>query len=101
MWRAQEEDAIYIGLTLKEFWELTPNQYKKYLSAFKRKKEDYLKEQDYLNNLLGQYIAYAFNEPSKYPKPFLMKKEKENVTMSSEEMERIAQKNSELLKGVM
>nr|DAI12707.1 MAG TPA: hypothetical protein [Caudoviricetes sp.] len=60
-----------------------------------------MKEQDYLNNLLGQYIAYAFNEPSKYPKPFLNKEEKGNKEMSSEEMERIAQKNNELLKGVM
>lgn len=59
-----------------------------------------------LNNYnLGKYIAYAVNDPKKYPrKPFLndLKLEKKKVgedVMSGDEMERMMKLNTRLLGG--
>lgn len=90
MWRENEETAIHIGLSLKEYWDLNPKQFQKYLNVYKSKKEQELQEKDYLNYLLGQYISYSFNNPKKYPsKPFLQKIQQKRE-MTDEEMERVA-----------
>lgn len=56
-----------------------------------------------LNNFnLGKYIAYAVNEPKKYPKkPFLYEEEtkKRDEPMTVEEMERVMKMNTLRLGG--
>lgn len=57
-----------------------------------------------LNNYnLGKYIAYAVNDPKKYPKkPFLDKPEaKESNVMSNEEMEKVMLRNNLILGGTV
>lgn len=42
-----------------------------YLDGCKLYEESEITKQDYLNYYLGKYVAFAFNDPSKYPKePF-------------------------------
>lgn len=102
MWRELEEEAIYIGLDLKYFWSLNPKQYQKYLKAYDRKNREKLQEKDYLNHLLGQYISYAFNSPSHYPrKPFLTEEQSKLIEMEANEMEKQAKYNTAMLGGVI
>ena len=101
MWRDMEEDAIAIGLDLHYYWSLNPKQYAKHIEVFNKKEQLRLKEADLLNFMLGKYIAYAFNDPKKYPsKPFL-----ENDTdlkpMTDEEMEKQARRNTIKMGGVI
>jgi hypothetical protein len=78
-------------LNLEDYWNLTGKEFEKHLDAYNLIRQDRIEEQDYLNYLLGHYIAVAFNNPKKYPKhPFLHKKSF-NRQMSDEDMERIAQ----------
>lgn len=53
--------------------------------------------------MLGQYIAYAFNDPKHYPnKPFMNKeKNTELKPMTDEEMERQARRNTIKMGGVI
>ncbi len=90
-----------IGLDLHYFWSLNPKQWAKHIQVFNEKEQARIKEQDSFNYLLGKYIAYAFNNPKKYPsKPFL-----ENNTdlrpMTDEEMERQARRNTIKMGGVI
>lgn len=101
MWRNLEEEAIYIGLDLDYFWNLTPKTYKKHVDVFQKKKKEKLQNIDYLNNILGQYISYAFNNPKKYPKPFLTKNVQKNINMSETEMEEQVRRNTLMLGGVI
>ena len=96
MWRSMEEDAITIGLDLHYYWSLNPKQWSKHIKVFNQKEQQRVKEADLLNFILGKYVAYAFNDPKRYPsKPFT-----ENNTdlkpMTDEEMERQAQMTEEL-----
>lgn len=104
MWRTLEEEAIYIGLDLDYFWRLTPNTYNKHVNAYNKRKKDELEEKDYLNNILGQYIMFAVNNPKKYPEPFLKDKSRNistNKIMSDEEMEKVMNENMKRLGGTM
>lgn len=84
---------------MEEYWNLNGKQFDKYLKVYREKEENRIKEQDYMNFLLGKYIAYAFNNPKKYPnKPFLHNMGKKK-TMTDEEMEREALKNTILMGG--
>ena len=101
MWRDMEEDAILIGLDLHYFWSLNPKQWAKHIKVFNQKESQRLKEKDVFNYMLGKYVAYAFNNPQKYPdKPFL-----ENDTdlkpMTDEEMEKQARRNTIKMGGVI
>lgn len=101
MWREMESDALLIGLDLHYFWSLNPKQYAKHIEVFNKKEQLRLKEIDLFNYLLGKYIAFAFNDPKKYPsKPFL-----ENNTdlkpMTDEEMEKQARRNTIKMGGVI
>lgn len=63
--------------------------------ALKQKRVNDYKELDYLNFLLGKYIAFAVNDPKKYPKtPFLENfgEERKIQAMSPEQMEEIAKR---------
>ena len=101
MWRDMEVDAIKIGLDLHYFWSLNPKQWAKHIKAYTEKEQARLKEVDTFNYLLGKYIAFAFNDPKKYPsKPFL-----ENNTdlkpMTDEDMEKQARRNTIKMGGVI
>lgn len=84
--------AIEIGLSLHEFWLLTPKQFEKHIKVYTKKKREDMEEVDMLNWVLGKYIAYSFNEPKKYPKKPMLGTSA-NTTMSVEEMEDIAKRN--------
>lgn len=100
MWRKLESEAIYIGLDLNYFWNLTPNQYTKYVETYRKKSKERLQEKDYLNHLLGQYISYAFNNPKEYPKkPYLYEETKQDMTTN--EMERQVINNTIMMGGVI
>lgn len=101
MWREMEEDAITIGLDLHYFWSLTPKQWAKHIKVFKDKEQQRLKEKDLFNYLLGKYVAYAFNDPKHYPsKPFTDRCSHLD-TMTDEEMEKQARRNTIKMGGVI
>lgn len=96
-----EEDAIAIGLDLHYFWSLNPKQWAKHVKAFNEKEKQRLREKDLFNYLLGKYVAFAFNDPKKYPdKPFT-DKDTENKPMTDEEMEKQARRNTIKMGGVI
>ena len=101
MWRDMEEDAIAIGLDLHYFWSLNPKQYAKHIKVFNLKEQKRLKEKDLFNFMLGKYVAYAFNDPKRYPdKPFT-EKNTDLKPMTDEEMEHQARRNTIKMGGVI
>ncbi len=103
MWRDLETDAIKIGLDLHYFWSLNVKQFQKHVKAFNEEEKRKFEQQDALNFLLGEYVAFAFNNPKKYPKkPFLEKqKEVKLADMTVTEMERQAKINTIMMGGVI
>lgn len=101
--------AIRVGLGLKDYWEISPKQFEKYIDVYIEKEKERLKEEDFISFNLGKYIAYGVNEPKKYPnKPFLedkikLKAEEVNETkvMSIEEMKEVMRKNTLILGGTI
>ncbi len=88
-----------MGLSLEEFWRLTPKQYAKYIQAYERKQKEKQEEIEYqtkltdsLNYILGRYISWSFNDPNHYPsEPFLSKNQKKEIKQQTDdEMERQA-----------
>lgn len=101
MWRDMEEDAIRLGLDLHYYWSLTPKQWTKHIKVFEEKEKQRLKEVDTMNYILGKYIAFAVNDPKRYPtKPFT-EKDTELKPMSDEEMEKQARRNTIKMGGVI
>lgn len=101
MWRDMEEDAITMGLDLHYYWSLNPKQWAKHVKVFNQKEQQRLKEKDLFNYILGKYIAYAVNDPKKYPdKPFT-EKNTDLKPMTDEEMERQARRNTIKMGGVI
>ena len=78
-----------------------PKTFYKYIKVYQDKKLEDLKEQDMLNHLLGKYIAYASNNPKKYPKkPYLgYDFGQGNKNMTVEEMEKVIRRNNRILGG--
>ena len=71
-WREHEVDAIYVGISLVTYWDLTPNEFIKYCEAHSKREKFRVETADALNYLLGQYIGLAIRAPKKFPdKPFL------------------------------
>ena len=101
MWREMEEDAITIGLDLRYFWSLTPKQWAKHIKVFNEKEKQRLKEKDLFNYLLGKYVAFAFNDPKKYPSKPFTEKDADQKPMTDEEMERQARRNTIKMGGVI
>ena len=96
-----EEDAIRLGLDLHYYWSLTPKQWSKHIKVFEEKEKQRLKEVDTMNYILGKYIAFAVNDPKRYPtKPFT-EKDTELKPMSDEEMEKQARRNTIKMGGVI
>lgn len=96
-----EEDAIRIGLNLHYFWSLTPKQWSKYVKVFNEKEKQRVKEMDTLNHILGQYIAYAVNDPKKYPRQPFTEIDTSLSPMTDEEMEKMARRNTIKMGGVI
>lgn len=96
-----EEDAIRIGLDLHYFWSLNPKQWTKYVKVFNEKEEQRVKEADTFNYLLGKYVAYGVNDPKHYPKKPFTEKNTNLKTMSDEEMEKQARRNTIIMGGVI
>lgn len=101
MWRDMEEDAILIGLDLHYYWSLTPKQYAKHIKVFNEKEQQRLKEKDLFNFMLGKYVAYAFNDPKRYPSKPFTEKNTDLKPMTDEEMERQARRNTIKMGGVI
>lgn len=85
---------------------MTPRQFQKYIDIFVKKEKTRAIESDLNNYNLGKYIAYAVNEPKKYPrKPFLYREiesldqKKEKKVMTGVEMERLVRRNNIILGG--
>lgn len=78
------------------------NQYMKHVRVFNEMQVERFKERDTLNYMLGKYVAYAFNDPKKYPdEPFTHKDTNHNVEMSEDEMEQQALRNTIMMGGVV
>jgi hypothetical protein len=90
-----------VGVSVSEFWEITPRQFQKYIEVYQSKQEQRGKEIDCHNYNLGKYIAMAFHAPRKYPrKPFLAEPEMpRSSVMTGEEMDRAMRRNTILLGG--
>lgn len=101
MWRDSEEDAIRIGLDLNYYWTLNPKQWAKYIKVFNEKETQRLKEVDTFNFILGKYIAFAVNDPKKYPSKPFTEKNTELEPMTDEEMEKQARRNTIKMGGVI
>ena len=101
MWREMEEDAIRIGLDLHYFWSLNPKQYAKHIKIFNEKEEQRLKEKDLFNFMLGKYVAYAFNDPKRYPSKPFTDKDTDLKPMTDDEMEKQARRNTIKMGGVI
>ena len=101
MWRDMEEDAIRLGLDLHYFWSLTPKQWAKHIKVFEEKETQRLKEVDVMNYILGKYIAFAVNDPKRYPNKPFTEKDTELKPMSDEEMEKQARRNTIKMGGVI
>ena len=90
-----------MGLDLHYFWSLDVKQYIKHVRVYNQKQKERIKEMDGLNHILGQYIAYAFNDLKHYPKKPFTEKNTELEPMSDEEMEKQARRNTIKMGGVI
>ena len=90
------------GLRMSRYWETTPREYFQYLEVYKNIEENRAKEMDYNNFNLGKYIAYAVNDPKKYPKkPFLWEGEEKKKDMTGEQMDKRMRRNTIILGGTI
>lgn len=97
-WRHHEITALEIGLDLNYYWELTPKQFQKHVTAYHTRRKENEKRTDQLNYLLGAYVGSAVNNGKHYPKePFLSQKKRR--AMTPEEMEEQAIRNTIKLGG--
>lgn len=86
------ENALDLGLSEREFWEMTLAEFDRYVESRKRVQEREAKEKatyDYiLGDLIGRSIARVYHSSNKYPEiydayPNLF--EKENIEEQREE----------------
>lgn len=87
-------------MDLNYFWELNPNQLKKYINVYEQRKKNEAREIDMLNHILGQYIGAAVNSPKKYPRKPLLFKESKPKEMTGDEMEEIAKRLNQKFGGL-
>lgn len=55
-------------MSYEQYWDSYPNEVNAYISAYIKKQKIQLKDTDFTNWLLGNYISTAFNNPKKYPR---------------------------------
>lgn len=46
--------AIRVGLGLKDYWEISPKQFEKYIDVYIEKEKERLKEEDFISFNLGR-----------------------------------------------
>jgi hypothetical protein len=90
-----------IGLDPKTYWETTPKQFEKMVEVYVEKEEQRAKELDYNNFNLGKYVAFAFNNPKKYPKRPFSERVTAMTPMTEQDMERVMRHNTLLLGGTI
>lgn len=60
------------------------------VAGFAEREKREIEKADYLNFLLGQYVAVAFNQPKKYPRePFLKKAEQQRKFIATTDAARV------------
>ena len=90
-----------VGLDLHYYWSLNPKQWAKHIKVFQQKENQRLKEKDLFNFMLGKYVAYAFNDPKRYPSKPFTEKNTDLKPMTDEEMEKQARRNTIKMGGVI
>ncbi len=86
---------------METYWNITPKQFEKYVEVYMQKEKERAEEMDLNNYNLGKYVAFAVNDPKRYPKrPFLQSRD-EMKPMTSEEMEDIMKRNTLILGGTI
>ena len=90
-----------VGLDLHYYWSLNPKQWAKHIKVFQQKENQRLKEKDLFNFMLGKYVAYAFNDPKRYPSKPFTEKDTDLKPMTDEEMEKQARRNTIKMGGVI
>ena len=90
-----------VGLDLHYYWSLNPKQWAKHIKVFQQKEQQRLKEKDLFNFMLGKYVAYAFNDPKRYPSKPFTEKNTDLKPMTDEEMEKQARRNTIKMGGVI
>lgn len=90
-----------MNMDLHYFWSLNVNQYLKHVRVFNQMQKEHVQQVDALNHILGRYIAYAFNDPKKYPKEPYTHKDTTHDVMTDEEMEQQALRNTIMMGGVV
>lgn len=101
MWRDLEEEALRIGLDLHYFWSLNPKQWAKHVKIYVENEEKRFKEIDTFNFILGKYVAFAVNDPKRYPSKPFTEKTTQLEPMTDEEMEKQARRNTIKMGGVI
>lgn len=86
---------------MKEYWEMQPIKFEKYINAYVEQKEREAEEIDIANYNLGKYIAYAVNDPKKYPKKPFLHKQKAKKEMTDEEMDKVMRETTIKLGGTI
>jgi len=87
---------------MERYWETTPKDFLRYSEIYSEIEKGRAREMDYNNFNLGKYIAYAVNDPKKYPKkPFLYEEEEIKEGMTGDEMEGIMKRNTIILGGTL
>ncbi len=89
-------------MDLNTYWETTPKKFEKFVNVYIKKEEERAREMDLNNFNLGKYMAFAVNDPKKYPKkPFLWEEKEESRIMTGEEMDKMMRRNNLILGGTV
>lgn len=94
--------SIDWGMEMERYWETTPKEYSQYVEVYTKLEERRAQEMDYDNFNLGKYIAFAVNDPKKYPKkPFLWEEDERKKVMTENEMDWMMRKNTIKMGGII
>lgn len=90
-----EDVAIQIGLDLIYYWQLTPYQLNKHISAYNNKLQADYNLYDEIAFTIGIYVMKGFHDPENYPTlPISQSTQKTNEKMSDADMEKMARRNT-------
>lgn len=68
-----------MGLTIEQWWELTPREARKHFNAYERRIQSQVQIMDTTNHVLGRYIGIAVNNPKHYPSSPMSERSYEQV----------------------
>ncbi len=86
-------------MSIDEYWQMEPKQFAKHIKYYQKKKEQEIREKDFLNFLLGKYFMFTQSKKPYPSKPFLHKAK--NKKMTGDEMEKVAKNITKQLKGTI